>query len=162
MSEHHVIFTYREEVQILPWVPSILADRLRCYRLPELQDELQRLIQETESALQQLPAPPSPNAVAELLLLISNFVQDVTRRLEGTPEADGLLQSIRPAHQKFMQAVRATAPNFRAIKADEISNMDSENVLAVQTFLANEECEPFDDTSSHPIYIDEVMERAQE
>ena len=32
---------------------------------------------------------------------------------EGTPEADGLLQSIRPTQMRFRKAIRATAPAFR-------------------------------------------------
>ena len=75
---------------------------------------MQKLMDKTQDEVRQLPKPPSSDAQMELLHLISDFVRDVSRHLEGTPEETGLLQSIRPAEDKFKLAIRYTAPDFRA------------------------------------------------
>ena len=75
---------------------------------------MQKLMDKTQDEVRQLPKPPSSDAQMELLHLISDFVRDVSRHLEGTPEETGLLQSIRHAEDKFKLAIRYTAPDFRA------------------------------------------------
>lgn len=131
------------------------------FRLPELQEELQKLIQQTDEALRSLPKPPSADPLGETLHLISAFVQDLSNHVEGTPNEQGLLQAIRPAHLGFKSSIRATAPNFKARRCNGIVGEEMEFADAAPAFLRNEE-----DTSvplsvtSKPIYIDEVMKRA--
>lgn len=147
-----------------------------------MQEELQKLIQRTEEGIRHLPKPPSQDYLGEILHLISDFVRDLGTCLEGTPDAGGLLQTIRPHQEKFRHAIQATSPDFRpttrpkkvkAIPPESAftfsaSPSDSEDSESTKTstisgleFLANEEetvWAPQDDARA--IYIDEVMKRA--
>ena len=102
--------------------------------------------------------------------------------MEGVPNHDGLLQTIRPLHEKFRKAIRKTAPNFRPFE----SSLKETRHLGRASFLANEENEDNVDEASdnededrvgssvkktnkpqvlaksRKIYIDEVMEKAQQ
>lgn len=141
-------------------------------RLPELHDELQKLIRTTEESLHSLPKPPSEDAFAEIFHLIGEFIRDLGVYLKGTPYADGLLQVIRPHQITFRNAVRATAPRFRA-QTDEreyplnLDDGDGAAYIEAETFgfLANEEdakefVPPQDDTDV--ISIHDVVKRADE
>ncbi|KAI0343433.1 hypothetical protein BDW22DRAFT_1355868 [Trametopsis cervina] len=146
---------------------SVILSALIAKRLPELQEELQNLISQTEEALGRLPKPPPGNPVNEILRLIAHFVDDVSSHLEGTPGKEGLLQQIRPAQAEFRRAIHATAPNFRAItretEAEDEATADCENAIASRSFLAyEEEASTIADYTHDPIYIDEVMEAAED
>jgi hypothetical protein len=131
--------------------------------LPEIYEELQSLIQKAEDEVRALPKAPSGDPLAEVLYLVGNFMSDLTQHLEGTPEEDGLLQSIRPAQLKFQRAIRATVPRFVPYAK---SSANSGRDLPSPTFLANEETESENsfanvvDTKGI-IHIDEVFEKAQ-
>ena len=116
--------------------------------------------------------------------MIHSFTVDLARHVEGVPNHDGLLQTIRPLQEKFRKAIRMTAPNFRPFE----SSFKEERHLGRASFLANEENEDnpgeaSDDEDededpvacfvekpnksqmlamSRKIYIDEVMEKAQQ
>jgi hypothetical protein len=129
--------------------------------LPEIFDELQDLIQKTEDDIRALPKPPSNDPFMEVLHLVGDFLNDVSRHLEGTTEEDGLLQSIRPAQLKFKQAIRATVPKFVPYKKSSETRS-----LPSPTFLANEESESEDafqitTDMEGVIHIDEVYDKAQ-
>ena len=123
----------------------------------------------------------------ELLHVISDFVQDVARHVEGTTQEDGLLQSIRPAQERFKLAIRYTAPDFRVherkaraqvrfaptalVKGNEdagneksgASESEPQDVVPHPDFLTNEDKYDFRPTNDdNAIYIDEVMQRAQQ
>lgn len=131
-------------------------------RLPEIQDELQALLDQTAADFQALPKPPSTDPVAEVLHMISTFTRDLHRHLEGTPDEGGLLQSIRPAQETFKRAIRATAPNFLPYERKDSHS----RTLPFPEFLASEEEEEEDDEEecipvASAMHIDQVMERAQ-
>jgi hypothetical protein len=116
--------------------------------------------------------------------LIHSFTVDLARHVEGVPNNDGLLQTIRPLQEKFRKVIRMTAPNFRPFE----SSLKETRHLGRASFLANEESEDnageaSDDedgghvdvgsfvkktnkpqvlAKSRKIYIDEVMEKAQQ
>ena len=96
-------------------------------------------------------------------------------------DEDGLLQAIRPAQEKFRQAIRITAPDFRPYER----KFRGTRHLGRFTFLKSEEGEEWDEGSAESdaespfdtahsdskirkglsnksIYIEEVMKRAQE
>lgn len=98
---------------------SDILSELIMKRLPELQDELRILLEKTQESLKTLPKPPSTDALTEILHLIGDFSRDLARHLEGTPDEDGLLQAIRPAHETFKRAIRATAPNFKPFEKSQ-------------------------------------------
>ncbi|KAL4078952.1 P-loop containing nucleoside triphosphate hydrolase protein [Scleroderma yunnanense] len=90
---------------------NILAE-LISKRLPEIQEELYKVLQQTEKEIAKLPQPPSGNPLGEILRVLDNFKKEVSERVEGTPDADGLLQTIRPHTTDFKLKIRETAPNF--------------------------------------------------
>ncbi|KAH9833436.1 P-loop containing nucleoside triphosphate hydrolase protein [Rhodofomes roseus] len=146
---------------------SQILSELIAKRLPELQDELQNLLQTTEEALRQLPKPPSNDAFAEILHLLSNFARDMSKHLEGTPEGNGLLQTLRPVQERFREAIRETAPDFRPYqrrtKGSRCQTDSSEAAQLQQAeFLQAEEPHAWKTVNdNHAIYVDEVMQRAR-
>ena len=118
------------------------------------------VIQDTGKKLRALPRAPSTDPVGEVLQLLGDFVRDLDRRVEGTPEEDGLLQTIRPFQEAFKTVVRRTAPNFAPW------DKGTKKQLPAAKFLVDEEghgvslMEAF--RTDSVIYIDEVLKRAQE
>lgn len=121
-------------------------------------------IQEANTKLRALPKAPSTDPIGEVLYVLGNFVRDLERRVEGTSEEDGLLQTIRPHQEAFKFAIRRTAPNFHPWeKAVQLSKE-----LPKPAFLVSEEGD--NDASKEAdflahqkiIYVDEVLKRAQE
>ncbi|THG92532.1 hypothetical protein EW026_g8396 [Hermanssonia centrifuga] len=111
----------------------------------------------------------------EIIHLVAGFTRHLSKHLEGTPDDGGLLQSVRPAQEDFKRAIRATAPDFRAhprratIKRsarvsygeseEEEEEEEVQESIPLPTFLSNEEVVGKLD-GQNPIYIDEVMRRA--
>ena len=83
-----------------------------CSRLPDLEDELQALLKETESQIRTLPAAPSDDAQGEILLLVSDFTRELASYVEGTPDDNGIHQAIRPLNKVFTTEIRGTAQKF--------------------------------------------------
>ncbi|TFY61367.1 hypothetical protein EVJ58_g4550 [Rhodofomes roseus] len=154
---------------------SQILSELIAKRLPELQDELQNLLQKTEDALRQLPKPPSNDAFAEILHLLSDFAREMSKHLEGTPEGHGLLQTLRPVQERFKKAIRDTAPDFRPFPKPQRAK-DRETDMAKQDlvdadgtqfqqpeFLRAEEPDTWEvGNDDRAVYVDEVMARARE
>jgi hypothetical protein len=113
--EYHLVRVSRKEVS---WFSAHqgcnpkLTNTWSLSRLPEIQDELVNTIRETEAKISELPRAPSIDPVSEVLQALNVFSRELSRRLEGTPDKDGLLQTIRPHQQGFRRAIRGTAPKF--------------------------------------------------
>ncbi|KIM53478.1 hypothetical protein SCLCIDRAFT_1222690 [Scleroderma citrinum Foug A] len=155
---------------------TILAE-LITKRLPEIQEELYRVVQETERELSSLPKEPSGDSVGEVLRVLGDFHKELSERLEGTPGQCGLIQLIRARTERFKDIIHATAPEFIPWGRNETPR----HPLPAMAFLANEERvgkgdgdndnytsddnhiskKRKRDCSSDNIYIDDVMERAQ-
>jgi hypothetical protein len=103
-------------------------------RLPQIQEELQASLRRTEAMIRQLPKPPSADPFSEILGVLHVFIRDLEKHLEGTPK-DGLMQSVRPAHQKFKMAIRSTAPDFRPYEKSYAATRS----MRQPDFLDNEE-----------------------
>ncbi|KAG1746767.1 P-loop containing nucleoside triphosphate hydrolase protein [Suillus paluster] len=116
---------------------STILSELIAKRLPEIHKELYNILHKTQEEMRKLPKAPSSDAVGEVWHVVSEFMRQLSRRLEGTPDEGGILQSIRPYQQEFKRAIRATAPPFvpfeRGHDRGELPPID---------FLANEEDEP--------------------
>ncbi|KAL6299310.1 P-loop containing nucleoside triphosphate hydrolase protein [Sparassis latifolia] len=141
---------------------SSILSGLIAKRLPEIQSELQDMLQKTENNLRQLPKPPSSDALGEVFNLLTQFSGSLAEYLEGTPEPDGLLQSIRPIKEVFRQDILATAPDFRPYGRLPLPNepQDNRRFIAPE-FLSHETVfVPSDDANA--VYIDDVMERANQ
>lgn len=142
-------------------------------RLPEIQDELERSVQKTQGLLAQLPREPSRQPVNEVATLLHKFVADVVQHITGIPDEKGLIQSIRPAQERFRREIRATAPKFRSYE----KKLAGTRSMPRAEFLANEDDVYSEDESAQPaasdtstgkrkrrnsvVYVDEVFERAQ-
>ncbi|XP_006461433.1 hypothetical protein AGABI2DRAFT_185678 [Agaricus bisporus var. bisporus H97] len=151
---------------------GVLSD-LIAKRLPEIQDELERSVQKTQGLLAQLPREPSKQPVNEVATLLHEFVADIAQHITGIPDENGLIQSIRPAQERFRTEVRATAPKFRSYE----KKFAGTRSMPRAEFLDNEddgysedECDQFtaSGTSTRKrkrrdsvVYVDEVFERAQ-
>ena len=148
-------------------VPNLQTDRYVSSlsspsRLPHIQEELQKLLAATDEKLTQLPKPPSTDSLSEVLYLLSTFTRVLGKYLDGTPYADGLLQSIRPACDTFRKAIRATEPDFRPYDRKMAASNPEVHTFIVPSFVSNEGIPfvPLDDKRA--IYIDDVMRRARE
>ncbi|KAF4598880.1 hypothetical protein EYR38_007292 [Pleurotus pulmonarius] len=138
---------------------SILSD-LISRRLPVIQDELQKALRRTEDALAALPKEPSADAFSEVMALLYTFTTDVSHHVGGVPNEDGLIQSIRPHQMQFRKAIRSTAPQFVPLERHVARDFK----MTRPKFLDQEEATDAVDADAHslePIFIDEVMARAQ-
>ena len=133
-------------------------------RLPELEEELEKLLERTTHDLSRLPSPPSSEPVGEILRLIGSFARSIEYLVEGTPDDDGLIQALREPRKSFKKAIRQTAPDFRPLarpKKTEKSMNKEPTILPAPIFLKDEEEDWEDQTSSgDAIYIEDVMKRA--
>lgn len=148
---------------------STILSELIAKRLPEIHKELSNILRKTRDEMRTLPKAPSTDPVGEVWNVVGQFSSHLSRRLEGTPDEDGILQTIRPHQQAFKRAVRATAPLF--IPWGE----DDDRELPEADFLANEEDEPQKPQGMAPsvliprsptpkseeIYIEDVLNHAQ-
>jgi len=139
-------------------------------RLPEIQDELQNSIERTRESLDLLPKAPSQDPFNEIMNLLHVFTRDLSQHLVGVPDDDGLLQTIRPAHESFRKAIRITAPDFRPYerryatqrslpKAEFLSNEEEQEDASSGSLDSGHEPPPLVSSTS-TIYIDEVYDRA--
>ena len=113
---------------------------------------MQNLLKVTELRLQKLPKPPSDNPVSEIIEMVSGFSRSLSTFVEGTPDEDGIHQTIQPLHTKFKKAIEDTAPDFRPYKPGE--RVDYEP----PTFLAAEKTRLGSDDNA--IHVDRIMDMA--
>lgn len=129
-------------------------------RLPELEEELSKLLERTTHELSRLPNPPSSEPVGDMMRLINTFVRSIERLVDGVPDEDGLIQALRGPHTEFKKAIRKTAPDFRPLTPPTSSEIPT--ILSPPRFLVDEDTEwqdqPIDDSGA--IYVDEVMRKA--
>ncbi|KAH9175022.1 P-loop containing nucleoside triphosphate hydrolase protein [Lactarius sanguifluus] len=135
-----------------------LLSSLISKRLPELQEELDRLLAQTQQDISQLPNPPSSEPNLELSKLIGAFIQSIKALVDGIPDENGLIQKLRGPRDDFKKAIRQTAPNFLPLERSQAAD----TTLVPPSFLSSEEEEweeePCDVGS--PIYIEDVLEKA--
>jgi hypothetical protein len=103
----------------------------------------------------QLPKAPSSDAVGEVWHVVGEFMNQLSKRLEGTSDAEGLLQKIRLYQDEFKGAIRATAPHFIPWKQDS-----RRQDMPDAEFLANEEDEQLM-PKTNKIYVDDVLNHAK-
>ncbi|KAI1783496.1 P-loop containing nucleoside triphosphate hydrolase protein [Ganoderma leucocontextum] len=140
---------------------DVLSDCISM-RLPSIQEDLERLLAEVDKRLAKLPKPPSADPLSEVLSLLSDFSKSLGKYLEGTPKADGLLQSIRPSSDAFRDAIRATEPDFRPYERIVASRHPEAHKFVAPSFLSHEgpAYTPADD--SRAIFVDDVKKRADQ
>jgi hypothetical protein len=130
------------------------------FRLPELEEEVEKLLDQVNHDLSRLPNPPSSEPVGDMLRLIGAFIRSVERLVDGTSDEDGLMQALRGPRIQFRRAIRQTAPDFRP--HGRPSKSEIQMIPPEYDFLSNEEEEwesqPSD--SSSAIFIEDVMTKA--
>ena len=82
-------------------------------RLPDIRRDIDKQLDETDAELTKLPRPSSSDPVLEIIYKVSTFFEELKTWLDGTPDADGLVQTLRPTCEVFRKAIRATEPEFR-------------------------------------------------
>jgi hypothetical protein len=137
-------------------------------RLPEIQEELQAIIQRTESDLRALPKPPSNDPVGEVHQLLDAFARDVAQHVEGFTSfasgnrggADGLIQQVNKENRTFRHSIRRTAPHFRPYERD--SDRPTPKSLPVPEFLHEEDAEEFKEMIGTPLYMEDIVKKMNE
>ncbi|KAG6374238.1 hypothetical protein JVT61DRAFT_4247 [Boletus reticuloceps] len=115
-------------------------------------------IQGTQEKIQALSKAPSSEPIGEMLQTLRNFERDLEHRVEGTPEEDGLLQTILPCQEAFKIAIRRTASQFvpwgdtstKGLPEPAFLSNEHENHAAME-FGAGQ----------NKMYVDKVLKRAQ-
>jgi hypothetical protein len=102
--------------------------------LPEIQQELRNAIQHAEDELRKLPKAPSDDPSLEIITMLHEFANDLSKHVEGIPDETGLLQLVRPHQNQFRLSIRKTAPNFRPYER----KYRHDRHLKSSTFLHNE------------------------
>ena len=100
--------------------------------------------------------PPSDDAQGEIIMLVSNFSRELASYVEGTPDPDGIHQTIRPLNDKFITEIRRTAQKFNPFERG------TGNQYTHPSFLPLEEREADDGGNSEVIYVDEVKDMADQ
>ena len=128
-------------------------------RLPELQGELDRLLEQVNDDILNLPDPPSSEPMVEIMKRIGNFIRSIEHIVDGAPDEDGLIQALHGPREKFKREIRQTAPNFSPL--EQPSNVNAAPDLPQPPFLSNEEAEPErQPDAGRIIFVDEVKNRA--
>ena len=83
------------------------------YRLPDIRRDVDKQLDETSQELEKLPRPSSSDPVLEIIFKVSSFFEELKTWLDGTPDADGLVQTLRPACERFRKAIQDTEPDFQ-------------------------------------------------
>lgn len=129
-------------------------------RLPELQEELDRLLEQVNDDISGLPDPPSSEPMVEIMKRIGIFVRSIEHIVVGAPDENGLIQALLRPREQFKREIRQTAPAF--LPLEQSRNVDDAQVLPQPQFLSNEESESewqLND-AGRIIFVDEVMNRA--
>jgi hypothetical protein len=125
-----------------------------------LQEELEKLLKQTNGDISSLPKPPSSEPMEEILKLIGQFIRSVENVVIGAPDDDGLIQALCGPQEVFKKEIRQTAPDFRPFeRPDDVQAMP---VLPSPSFLSSEESEPEWQPvdAAQVLFVEDVMKRA--
>jgi len=98
-------------------------------RLPNLRAETMKCLAACEQELAVLPKPIETEPATYMLGLITSFVNDVERYVQGRRAAGRLIRENRAAFAEFIQAIRRTAPNFRPYVSADRTTSHFQNFL---------------------------------
>ncbi|KAH7098197.1 P-loop containing nucleoside triphosphate hydrolase protein [Auriculariales sp. MPI-PUGE-AT-0066] len=98
-----------------------LADRLSAQLvndLPRIHESISASLAATNAALASLPAQSIEDPIAEVLLRVTRFAQEISKRIQGTSgaagqlAAGGLIQRLLATYAEFKDSVWRTVPVF--------------------------------------------------
>ncbi|PPR05458.1 hypothetical protein CVT24_008227 [Panaeolus cyanescens] len=123
---------------------KILSD-LISKRIPEIREEVVKIIRQTKDEIASLPREPPGGPLKTIYTLVNDFANDLARHVKGVPDDPdsdslGLIQSIKPVHEKFRRAIRETAPKFRPFERRHVGTKH----LGKASFLVEEEGDDID------------------
>jgi hypothetical protein len=141
-------------------------------RVPEILQELHKLLQQIKEQLQDLPNAPSNDPVLELMHLINDFSDALYRQSDGLSQEtfhdvggecvarSHQFGAMRAAQEQFRMAIRATAPQFRPFA----QSAAFQGSFSEPDFLAPEDGEILSpEHGPHPpLHLDEVVGKVQE
>jgi hypothetical protein len=129
-------------------------------RLPELQGELDKLLDKVNDDISGLPEPPSSEPMVEIMNRIGVFVRSIGHVVDGAPDENGLIQALQSPREQFKREIRRTAPDF--LPLEQPRDESAALVLPQPGFLSNEEAESEwrPNEAARIIFVDEVMKRA--
>ena len=129
-------------------------------RLPELQGELDKLLDQVNDDISGLPDPPTSEPMVEIMKRIGVFVRSIEHIVNGAPDENGLIQALQSPRERFKREIRQTAPDFLPLERPRDGN--AALVLPQPDFLSNEEAESEwrPNEAGRIIFVDEVMRRA--
>jgi hypothetical protein len=145
-------------------------------RLPEILGEVESRVQRIKENLAKLPKKLTGDPTMTVINMIATFGKDVELLVKGRPEDGkaGLIQNIRRSKETFREAIFRQAPEFKPFEKPTTSTARPtepspeqfmHELLAAGTpqEVSEEELEPKGLRSSSTfVYMDEVLERAQE
>lgn len=140
---------------------EILSDQI-AKRMPSLLNEIQKLSQSTQESLRALPAEISEDPAGAVLNLVMDFHREVARHVGGIPDGEGLIQKIRNAQQKFRQAIRRSAPDFRPFKRPTTSDEEKEASKMRGIAFLSEETIEVGQISTTTMFEDDVAKLSQQ
>jgi hypothetical protein len=86
------------------------------YRLPELRTQVAKQRKATENELASLPTRLARSPSIEIITLLSNYLGEFSRYVQGVPGFEDLIRDCTPAYRRFARAINRTAPNIVAIE----------------------------------------------
>jgi hypothetical protein len=149
-------------------------------RLPDVEKELSLNLEDVTRRLKQLPAPRFDDPSSELVSLIFEFTAAVSWNVRGVTlledSVPSLMQGIRAAQIQLRSSIMRSAPRFcpwarqdtppgspnSMISSATVSTGAPPDWVAEPLFLSSEERVPFEERIGKIMYLDEVMERAEQ
>ncbi|KAG7091489.1 hypothetical protein E1B28_010520 [Marasmius oreades] len=136
---------------------SIILSDLIAKRLPEIRRELENAIQETKDTLRKLPKAPSNDPLNEISTMLYEFSADIRKFVEGVPNPKGLHQTIRPFQEHFRLTIQHTRPHFIPYEL-----RCGGRSIPRPSFIEHEEQEAEGEDEEGSIYLEEVLQRAND
>ncbi|KAH7337211.1 P-loop containing nucleoside triphosphate hydrolase protein [Rhizoctonia solani] len=127
-------------------------------RLPNICDEVDRLIALNASQLESIPPLPLLDPLAEVLQLVNSFTRDLTQHVQGDPRSGrpGLVQSLVLSAKAFQEDLRKITPVFQPTNKAE--NADAPGT---PDFLPSGERWPSRSEKGLTYWLDDVVELAE-
>ncbi|KAL5504501.1 hypothetical protein ACEPAH_7162 [Sanghuangporus vaninii] len=152
-------FSARSRLGARPLVERLsqMLAELIAHRLPEVREEVERMIFETKNTLKDMPIPPSEDSLAEATVRVMEFAKEINLNVTGSATEEGLIHNLNIAQQKLKVSILSSAPEFLPYPKDSGCR-----ILPDMEFLDKEGDGTFcGGITMHLDDITELMERAR-
>ncbi|KAF8510294.1 P-loop containing nucleoside triphosphate hydrolase protein [Hysterangium stoloniferum] len=159
-----------------PWSTSLHTDRFGTLKLteklsnllsekineslPQLQAEVRKALDETNSQLARLPPALSGDPSSNLMALVTQFCATFDGYAEGRRNCERLVQENLKTYRTFKLAIRCSAPDFRPFECKDDDNEDTDISRQITEIVGDEPLpEKTESLSSpSPVYLEEVRD----